>query len=167
MELSSSTGSLDRIDTTLLACLQDDGRITNVELARRVNLSPAATHVRVKRLEDEGFVKRYVALLDQQKLGFDMTCFISVGLRVHQHSELEAFHAEIESITAILECHVGNGEFDYLLRAVVRSRAHLQALVVNRITPMHGVSRVHTSIALSEVKSTTVLPLPTDVDREC
>ena len=128
-------------------------------MARRVNLSPPATHARVRRLDEEGIIRRTVALLDQEKVGYDMTCFISVSLQLHQHQELEGFHATIQEIPEVLECHHVTGEFDYLLKVVVRSRQDLQRLIVNRLTPLPGVARVHTSLVLTEVKSTTELPL--------
>jgi DNA-binding Lrp family transcriptional regulator len=156
---SSWEDSLDDIDLAILRELQHDGRISNVELARRVNLSPPATHARVRRLDEEGYIRRYVALLDQEKVGYDMTCFISVSLQLHQHEELEGFHATILEIPEVLECHHVTGEFDYLLKVVVRSRQDLQRLIVNRLTPLPGVARVYTSLVLTEVKSTTELPL--------
>lgn len=149
----------DPIDASILTHLQEDGRMTNIELARRVNLSPAATHSRVKRLEEDGFIRRYVALVDQEKLGFDMTCFISVSLQLHQHSQLEEFRSTILSIPEVLDCYHVTGEFDYLLRVVVLGREDLQRLIVNRLTPIPGVARIHTSIALGVVKSTTALPV--------
>jgi DNA-binding Lrp family transcriptional regulator len=156
---SSWEDSLDDIDLAILRELQHDGRISNVELARRVNLSPPATHARVRRLDEEGYIRRYVALVDQEKVGYDMTCFISVSLQLHQHEELAGFHATILEIPEVLECHHVTGEFDYLLKVVVRSRQDLQRLIVNRLTPLPGVARVYTSLVLTEVKSTTELPL--------
>jgi Lrp/AsnC family leucine-responsive transcriptional regulator len=140
--------------------LQRDGRISNVELARRINLSPPATHARVRRLEEEGAVRAYVALLDQERVGYEMTCFISVSLQLHQHEHLTAFHAAVDEIPEVLECYHVTGEFDYLLKVVIRSRQDLQRLIVHRLTPLPGVARIHTSLVLGEVKATTVLPLP-------
>jgi Lrp/AsnC family leucine-responsive transcriptional regulator len=158
-EISSLPEGIDRIDAEILTRLQIDGQTTNIALSRQINLSPAATHARVRRLEEEGFIRRYVALVDQEKLGFDITCFVSVSLQLHQQHDLETFHATIGEIPEILECHHVTGEFDYLLRVVVRGRKDLQRLIVNHLTPIPGVARIHTSIALSEVKSTTALPI--------
>lgn len=159
MKTGSQQDVLDRVDIEILSHLQADGRVTNVELANRINLSPPATHARVKRLEQEGFIRGYVALVDQEKVGLDITCFISVSLRLHGHPELEVFDSIIDSIPEVLECHQVTGEFDYLLRVVVRGRRDLQKLIIDRLTPIPGISRIHTSMVLSAVKSTTVLPL--------
>lgn len=159
MKTGSQQGDLDRVDIKILSYLQADGRVTNVELANRINLSPPATHARVKRLEEEGFIRGYVALVDQEKVGLDMTCFISVSLRLHGHPELEVFDSTIDSIPEVLECHQVTGEFDYLLRVVVRGRGDLKELVTNRLAAIPGISRIHTSMVLSAVKSTTMLPL--------
>lgn len=151
---------LDELDVAILRELQEEGRLTNVELARRINLSPPATHARIKRLDEQGLIRRYVALLDPEKMGFDMMCFISISLQLHQTEELEAFKERISRIPEVLECFHVTGEFDYLLKVVVRNRQELQNLVVERITPMVGVARIYTSLVLTEVKSTTTLPLP-------
>jgi len=151
---------LDEIDLAILRELQRDGRISNVELARRINLSPPATHARVRHLEEQGFIRKYVSLLDQEMVGYEMTCFISVSLQLHQHEELEEFHAAIRQIPEVLECYHVTGEFDYLLKVVVRSRQDLQRLIVNRLTPLPGVARIYTSLVLSAIKATTELALP-------
>lgn len=151
---------MDDLDLAILRELQQDGRISNVELARRIDLSPPATHARVRRLEDEGFIEGYVALLNPELLGYEMTCFISVSLQLHQQEELSGFHAAIEEIPEVLECYHVTGEFDYLLKVMVRSRQDLQQLIVHKLTPLPGVARIHTSLALSAVKATTQLSLP-------
>jgi DNA-binding Lrp family transcriptional regulator len=150
---------LDAVDIAILQELQIDGRLSNVELARRINLSPPATHTRLKRLEEQDYIRRFVALLDQEKVGFDMTCFISVSLQLHQVEELEGFRAIINDIPEVLECFHVTGEFDYLLKVIIRNRQDLQYFVVNKLTPIPGVARIHTSLVLTEVKSTTALPI--------
>lgn len=154
---------LDTIDIAILQELQNDGRISNVELAERINLSPPATHARLKRLDEQGYIHDYVALLDQEKLGFDMMCFISVSLQLHQPEELENFRAIINDIPEVLECFHVTGEFDYLLKVIIQNRKDLQRFVVNQLTPIPGVARIYTSLVLSEVKSTTELPLADDI----
>jgi DNA-binding Lrp family transcriptional regulator len=151
---------MNELDIAILRELQDDGRLSNVELARRINLSPPATHARIKRLEEQGLIRQYVALLDPVKVGYDMVCFVSISLQLHQSEELEAMRRRISRMPEVLECFHVTGEFDYLLKVVVRNRQELQHFVVERITPMPGVARIHTSLVLAEVKSTTSLPLP-------
>ena len=159
MIIYSKDVELDAVDIAILQELQIDGRLSNVELARRINLSPPATHTRLKRLEEQGYIRRFVALLDQEKVGFDMTCFISVSLQLHQVEELEGFRAIINDIPEVLECFHVTGEFDYLLKVIIRNRQDLQYFVVNKLTPIPGVARIHTSLVLTEVKSTTALPI--------
>ncbi len=156
----SQVYGMNELDIAILRELQDDGRLSNVELARRINLSPPATHARIKRLEEQGLIRQYVALLDPVKVGYDMVCFVSISLQLHQSEELEAMRRRISRMPEVLECFHVTGEFDYLLKVVVRNRQELQHFVVERITPMPGVARIHTSLVLAEVKSTTSLPLP-------
>ena len=150
---------LDELDLAILRALQADGRMSNVELAQRINLSPPATHTRLKRLQEQGTIRQYVALLDQEQVGYDMTCFINISLQLHQVEELEGFRAIINELPEVLECYHVTGEFDYLLKVVVRNRKDLQRFVVEQLTPIPGVARIYTSLVLSEAKSTTELPI--------
>ena len=155
----SQEGGLDEIDIAILQELQKDARISNVELARRINLSPPATHARVKRLDEHGYIRQYAALLDHERMGYDMMCFISVSLQLHQLEELETFRVIINDMPEVLECYHVTGEFDYLLKVIIHNRQDLQRLVVKKLTPIPGVARIYTSLVLTEVKSTTALPL--------
>jgi len=150
---------LDELDLAILRALMTDGRISNVELAQRINLSPPATHTRLKRLLEKGPIRQVVALLDQEQVGYDMTCFVNISLQLHQVEELEGFRAIINELPQVLECYHVTGEFDYLLKVVVRSRKDLQRFVVEQLTPIPGVARIYTSLVLSEVKATTALPI--------
>lgn len=150
---------VDTLDADILRRLQADGRTSNAELARRLNLSPPAVHARLRRLEEEGYIRGYTAVLDRERLGFDMLCFVHIALQQHNTDLVERFRAAVREIPEVLECHHITGEYDYLLKAVVCNRKDLERLVVQRLTPIPGVARIHTSIALSEVKQTTALPL--------
>ena len=150
---------MDGLDEAILKILQIDGRISNVDLANRVNLSPPAVHARLKRLEERGYIRQYVALLDREFIGFDMLCFINVSLQLHQLEHVENFKRMILEMPQVLECHHLTGEFDYLLKVVVSSRKDLEQFVVNQLTPIPGLARIHTSLVLTEIKSTTALPL--------
>ena len=156
----SQNNALDEIDRDILQVLQAEGRISNVDLAQRVNLSPPATHARVRRLEEQGFIRQYAALLDPAKIGYDMLCFVRVSLQLHQSQPVERFGEIIQDMPEVLECHHITGEYDYLLKVAVRDRKDLERFAVERLTPIPGVARINTSLVLSEVKSTTVLPLP-------
>lgn len=150
---------LDEIDCQIMTLLQDDGRLSNAELARRIELSPPATYMRMKSLEEEGFVRRYVALLEPEKVGFDLMCFVQVTLQLHSLEQIEALRRAIQEMPEVLECHHITGEYDYLLKVVVRNRKELETFLLERLTPAPGVARIHTSMVLSEVKHTTALPI--------
>lgn len=151
---------LDELDLSILRILQNNGRISNADLAQQINLSPPATHARVRRLNDQGYIQRTVALLDKEKLGYDMTCFVSVSLQLHRQEGLDEFRTRVQDFPEVLECHHVTGEFDFLLKVIVRNRKDLERFVIQELTPVPGVARINTSLVLSESKSTTALPLP-------
>ncbi|CAG0928543.1 Leucine-responsive regulatory protein [Thermoflexales bacterium] len=150
---------LQALDLAILRELQSDGRISNVELARRVHLSPPATHARVKRLEKEGLIRQYGATLDREKAGFDLLCFIQITIQLHQPQQVEKFRLLVRQMPEVLECHHITGEYDYLLKVALRNRKDLERFVVKQLTPIPGVARIHTSLVLSEIKVTAALPL--------
>lgn len=155
----SAQASLDETDRAILRLLQEDGRISNAEIARRVGLSAPASHARIKRLEEAGVIRRYATLLNRELLGFDMVCFINVSLQLHQFEAVERFKELVQDMPEVLECHHITGEFDYLLKAVFRNRNELQEFVVNKLTPIPGMARINTSLVLIEIKATTELPM--------
>ena len=150
---------MDKFDRAILEALQKDGRISNVQLAARVNLSESACLRRVRVLEDEGYIDRYVALVNQSRVGLGGNVLVHIGLHREEQSELAAFEAAVRNIPEVMECYLMTGEFDYLLKVVVRSRKDLQRFVVEQLTPIPGVARIYTSLVLTEVKSTTALPI--------
>ncbi len=156
---NSVVGSLDETDRALLRALQADGRASNVDLARAVNLSPPATHARVRRLEREGYIRGYTAVLDRDKAGFDLLCFIHVGLQLHQPEQVDTFRRAVRAMPEVLEAHHLTGEYDYLLKVVLKNRQDLERFVVGQLTPVPGVARIHTSLVFTEVKATTALPV--------
>lgn len=150
---------LDDYDRAILLALQQDGRIANAELARRLNLSPPAIHARLRHLEEVGLITRYAALLDREKLGFDLLCFVNISLQRHTREHVDLFRQRIQEIPQVLECHHVTGEYDYLLKVVVRNRKELEHLLMEELTPIPGVAHIHTSLVLNEVKTATALPL--------
>jgi Lrp/AsnC family transcriptional regulator, leucine-responsive regulatory protein len=154
-----SSRHLDEIDTAVLDILQKNNRMTNAELARQVNLSPPAVHARVKRLEREGYIDGHVALLNRERAGYDLLCFVQVSLMVHQFDQVRQFREIVVGLPEVLECHHVTGEFDYLLKVTLRNRADLERFVVNELTPLPGVARIYTSLVLTEVKVKTQIPL--------
>ncbi len=159
MKQYSADVSLDDIDLMILRELQADSSVSNVELARRVNLSPPATHTRVKRLEQIGIIRRYVAVLNREQLGYDMLCFITVSLQLHQPQATDRFQKAVQDMSEVLECHQVTGDYDYILKVAIRNREDLRRFLMDRLTPIEGVAQIHTRIVLNETKSTTVLPL--------
>jgi Lrp/AsnC family leucine-responsive transcriptional regulator len=152
---------IDDYDYAILNALQHDGRIANAELARRLNLSPPAIHARLRRLEEAGLITCYVAVLDREKLGFDLLCFVNISLQRHTREQVDLFRSRIQEIPEVLECHHVTGEYDYLLKVVVRNRKELEHLLMEELTPIPGVAHIHTSLVLNEVKAATALPLGT------
>lgn len=148
---------LDAIDIQILDVLQKESQISNTELAKRVNLSPPATHTRIKRLEGEGFINRQVAILNQEKLGFDLLCYVFISTNIHQAEQLDILENALEAMPEILECHCLTGEYDYLLKIVVRDRKELDSFIreLNKL----GISRIQTNLSLREIKHSTVLPI--------
>jgi len=149
----------DEFDVAILRQMQANGRISNADLARSVHLSPPAVHARVRRLERNGVIRQYAALLDGEKVGYDMLCFVHLSLQRHQPQQYQEVREALERMPHVLECYHVTGEYDYSLKVVIRNHKDLDRFVVEQLAPVPGIARVHTSIALNEVKSTTVLPL--------
>lgn len=150
----------DETDAKILSILQGEGRISNRDLADHINLSPPATLMRVRRLEEMGIIAGYVALLGRERLGYDMVCFVSVTLQMHQLEQVERFRQAVQAMPQVLECHHVTGDHDYLLKVVVQNRQDLERFVMAVLTPIQGISRIQTSLVLNEIKHTTVLPIP-------
>jgi len=149
----------DRFDRAILAELQKDGRISNVQLAGKVNLSESACLRRVRALEQAGLIQRYVALLDQKKVGLSGTVFVHIALRREEQSELAAFEKAVKDIPQVMECYLMTGEFDYLLRVVVSDMADFERLHNEALTRLPGVARVNSSVAIRTVTKRTELPV--------
>jgi len=150
---------LDERDREVLRLLQENGRITSAELARRVNLSTPGLQKRLKKLEANGAIAGYVALIDREVLGLDLLCFVQVNLARHQPEYADKFCDRVQELSEVLECHHLTGEFDYLLKIVVRDRHHLETLLSQTLAPIPGVDRIRPNIVLNEVKASTSLPL--------
>lgn len=148
---------LDTLDVQILNILQHQAALSNTEIAKRVNLSAPAVHTRIKRLENEGYIQRKVAILDQEKLGFDLLCFVFISTHIHQADELHILESALKEMPEVLECQCLTGEYDYLLKVANKDRNDLQTFIrkLNKL----GVTKIQTSLALREVKSSTVLPI--------
>lgn len=148
---------LDEVDRKLLSTLQKHAQMSNAELARRVNLSPPATHARIKRLEKEGYIDRQVCILNHEKLGFNLLCFVFISTNIHQADKLEVLEQAFANMPEVLECHCLTGEYDYLLKVANKNRKDLERFI--RKLNSLGISKIQTSLALREVKYSTELPM--------
>jgi len=151
--------SLDRYDKMILEALQQDGRVSNVQLAQRVSLSESACLRRVRALEESGMIDRYAALVSQPKVGLSGNVFVHIGLHREEESELAAFEEAVRNIPEVMECYLMTGEFDYLLRVVVSDMADFERLHRDSLTRLPGVARVNSSVAIRTVQKKTELPL--------
>jgi len=153
---------LDRIDRRILQTLQEDGRLSNVELARRVGLSPTPCLERVRRLERGGYITGYRALLSPQKLDAALLAFVQVTLDRTTPDAFEQFRTTILSRSEILECHMVAGGFDYLLKVRVRDMAAYRHFLGETLTAIAAISQTHTYVVMEEVKSDGPLPVGDD-----
>lgn len=150
---------LDEKDHLVLQHLQMDARITNTELARRVDLSPPGLQKRLRKLEESGVIERYVTLVNRERLGFDMLCFVQVTLQRHEPRLVQEFKEIVQIMPEVMECFHVTGEYDYLLKIVVRNRRHLEQFLVEKLTPIPGMDKIRTSLVLREIKMTTAIPV--------
>ena len=151
--------SLDKIDRNILQILQTDGRISNVRLADAVNLSPTPCLERVKRLENDGYIKGYVALLNAQKLGAELVSFIEVSLDRTTVQALDIFREEIGKMEEVQECHLVAGGFDYLLKVRTRDMAHYRKFLGEKLSLLSDISTTHTYVVMEEVKATGAIAI--------
>jgi Lrp/AsnC family leucine-responsive transcriptional regulator len=151
---------LDRYDRKILEILQEEGRVSNQDLASRVGLSPSPCLRRVRALEDSGLILGYRALLDAQKLGFALMALIHISMDAHTPERFAGFEAAVREIPEILECLLITGQdADYQLKVVIADMERYRALLLDRITRIPGVTGVHSSFVLRRVVDKTALPL--------
>jgi len=151
---------LDRYDRQILELLQQDGRISNQDLADRIGLSPSPCLRRVRTLEESGLITGYRALLDAKKLGLSLMALIHISMDQHTPERFTNFEAQIGDIPEVLECLLITGQSaDYQLKVVVRDMDGYQELLLDRITRIQGVTGVHSSFVLRRVVDKTALPV--------
>lgn len=151
---------MDILDKQILKELMDNGRVTLAELSEKLGLSSPSLSERMKKLERQGIIKGFAAIVDPEKIGFHLLAFIEVTLEKpsHRHS----FLAMVGNTEEITECHHTAGDFDYLLKVRCRNTAHLETLISDRIKSVEGVVRTRTNIVLSTIKETPSLPVATE-----
>ncbi|MGU3375748.1 Lrp/AsnC family transcriptional regulator [Chryseobacterium sp. M5A1_1a] len=144
---------LDDKDLNLLRLLQNNAKLTVKELAKEINLSPSPVFERVKRLEQEGYIKRYAAVLDAEKLNRGFTVFCQIKLKIHDRSVGYDFVKEILEIEEVAECYNISGDFDFLLKVQVRDMKHYQDFVFNKLGSVDSIGSTHSTFVMAEVKN--------------
>jgi Lrp/AsnC family leucine-responsive transcriptional regulator len=153
------SAELDRTDLRILEILQTDGRLSNQEIADRVSLSPSPCLRRIRRLEELGVIRQYVALVDPQKIGLGLLAYVTVKLEKRGKMPMDEFRARVQTWPEVLACYAMTGDMDYLLRVHVEDLEHFSRLVMNQLLKQPGVVDVKSSFALDRIKETTALPL--------
>ena len=151
--------SLDDTDRRILRVLQRKGRISNAELAESVNLSASACHRRVQRLEGDGYIREYVAVLNARTLGMPTTVFVEIKLSSQADELLEAFEKAVARVPDVLECHLMAGTADYILKIVAEDTEDFARIHRQYLTRLPGVAQMQSSFALRTVFKTTALPV--------
>jgi len=150
---------LDATDLRILRVLQDDAKISNIELARKINLSASPTLARVKNLEKNKVISRYVGLVDPAALGLKMNVFIQVSLDRQESAALDRFEHEVSRFGEVMEVYLMTGDEDYLLRIVVPDIQALEHFILDHLTKIPGIEKIRSSFALKQVKYKTALPI--------
>lgn len=150
---------LDPTDRRILTVLQRQGRISNADLAEQIHLSASACHRRVQRLEAEGYIRDYVALLDERRMGRPTTVFVEITLSGQADEVLEAFEREVARVPDVLECHLMAGSADYLLKVVAQDTDDFARIHRQYLARLPGVAQMHSSFALRTVFRTTAIPV--------
>lgn len=150
---------LDPTDRRILTALQKTGRMSNADLAERVHLSASACHRRVQRLEAEGYIRDYVALLDERRMGRPTTVFVEITLSGQADEVLDAFEREVARVPDVLECHLMAGSADYLLKVLAQDTDDFARIHRQYLARLPGVAQMHSSFALRTVFRTTAIPV--------
>ena len=154
-----SNNQLDEIDYKILHHLQNNGRMSNAELADRVALSPSPCLRRVKALEEQGIIERYVAIVNPKLIGLPVNVVINVSLQSQEQSQLQIFQQRIAECEEVMECYLMTGGSDYMLRVVVPDLEHFEHFLVEKLTSIPGISNIQSSFALKQLIYRTELPI--------
>lgn len=150
---------MDTIDKKLLQLLQHDTKKTTKELSLKLNLSVTAVYERIKKLEREGIIAKYVVLLDKEKVGKNFVVFCHLKLIQHTKEFLTKFESEVVQLKEVLECHHVSGDYDYILKIAVKNMEEYREFLVTKLTTLEHIGSTHSTFMISEVKNTTVLEL--------
>jgi DNA-binding Lrp family transcriptional regulator len=157
--MANDNNGLHPADRRILEVLQNQGRIPNVQLAAEVGLSPSAVLERVRKLEERGIIEKYVALVDNKRVGLGTVAFVAVSLNLHQKDSIENFHRFVDGCAKVLECHHVAGTEDYLLKVYSHDIDDYEHFLLTALTRIKGVDRVRTMFVLSTLKRETAIPL--------
>ncbi|MCB0408602.1 MAG: Lrp/AsnC family transcriptional regulator [Flavobacteriales bacterium] len=149
---------LDSIDLKILKKLQENGKITNLQLSKDIGLSPAPTLERVKKLENNGFIESYHALVNEEKLELGITAFMQISLIRQRDNAINDFLAQIEKIDEVMECYNVTGQADYLLKIIVKDIKHFDYLVKEKLSPIEQILNMQSMIVINRDKYSKVLP---------
>jgi Lrp/AsnC family leucine-responsive transcriptional regulator len=150
---------IDKIDLNILKIMQENGRITNLQLSQNIGLSPAPTLERVRKLEHLGYIKSYHALVDEEKLGLGIKTFIQVSLDFHQNDTIQIFLEQVQAIKEITECHHVTGQCDFILKAYVKDIKTYEQLIMQKISKISVVKTFQTMMIMSTNKKEPIVPL--------
>ncbi len=149
----------DQLDIAILEELQVNGRVSIADLARKIHLSQPAVHSRIRRLEREGIIQQYVTLVDREAAGYDLLCFIRITLQPHSREVFCNAQKVLKDLPNVLECYRMTGNYDMLLKVVLRDRHDLERFIEEHLMTITGIDRIDTDLVLNEVKQTTALQL--------
>ncbi|MGA0555149.1 Lrp/AsnC family transcriptional regulator [Larkinella sp. VNQ87] len=150
---------VDKTDRQIMALLQEDARLTIQEIGQRINLSKSPIHERIKRLEREGVIEKYVTLLNKRKLGNNLVVFCHVTLDKQTRETFVVFDQTIAQLPEVMECNLVSGSFDYLLKIIVRDMEAYNRFYQERLSVIPGILNISSFFVMSEVKNTTVIPV--------
>ncbi len=150
---------LDQTDRAILRALQENSKLTTKELADRVHLSPSPTFERQKRLEREGYIRKYVALVDSRKAGNSIIIWCNIRLKQHTHDYIKEFMDAVQNIEEITDCYNTSGDFDFLIKVHTRDMEAYQDFMLNTLGKMHCLGSLNSVFVIGEIKSTTAVPI--------
>lgn len=150
---------MDNTDLKILKLLQHNAQYTHKEIADKIGLTITPIYERIKRLEKDGVIQRYVALLDQDQLNLSLVAFTNISLKEHSKDYIKKFEEEITKIESVVECYHIAGQYDYMLKIVIKDMKAYQLVVINQLASMENIANVTSSFVMTEVKKSTELPI--------
>ncbi|NKB34409.1 MAG: winged helix-turn-helix transcriptional regulator [Pseudomonadales bacterium] len=156
-------GNFSSTDLQILDAVQRDGSLTTQEIADQINISQSPCWRRINKLEEQGVIKRKVAILDREKLGMDVVVFATINLTTQGRTNLDEFEREVEILPEVVEAYTMAGTWDYMLKVIVKDIRHYEIFIREKLTKLAHVGEVHSHIAVTEIKNATELPLQSQV----